>query len=370
MGDRSAQPTAPGVEAEPRIITLPERLVVPHDPASDDDAVPSPPARRMPLAAAAAASAVVCVLAVAFVAGRLLGGSAGEPSDGGTAPVSDALRPDFAVPLLAPLDSAPPSALARAGVDTSAGSDPAALSSDGPQAGSEASRPGAVAAGSQDPTSGGGSTSVDPVPLSPPVPTLSVYLPSAGASTNGADGRASLRAVKVSAGSGEIASVTINRGGATTAMTRDAAGTYAAVIEGLTNGTAYRFIARVCNTKNLCTDSAPLSYVPYGTPTAGSVNLTVSGTQVTVTWTASFGNAYPYEYDCALTLTSTPDDAGAPSSFSAGRAAGSRSFTGQPGTSYQALKRCGTGRAVSAVRSGAVGVAAAADVPGSASVTR
>jgi hypothetical protein len=191
------------------------------------------------------------------------------------------------------------------------------------------------------------------------VPALAVYLPSVGAITNGADQRASLRATGVRPGSGEIASVSVRSSAGTTPMAPDAAGNYAAVVTGLTNGVRYTFVARVCNTDGRCTESAPLGYTPYGTPQAGSTDLTVAGSEGTVSWTAAIGNAFPFEYDCLITVIGTPEDPSAPAGVPVGHGAGSRSFTARPDTTYQAVKSCGNGHATSVVRSGSVAVPAA-----------
>jgi hypothetical protein len=206
---------------------------------------------------------------------------------------------------------------------------------------------------------GNGSATTHAAPVAPPAPTLAIYLPSAGAVTNGGDRRAPLRASKVSAGSGEIASVTVRHSGGSAAMTREADGGYSTVVTGLTNGRTYVFTVRVCNTDYRCTDSAPVRYTPYGTPQAGGVSLTATDTGVTVSWTAAIGNAFPFEYECTVTVIGSPDDPTAPADLAVGHGAGSRSFAGRPDTTYQALKSCGNGRSTSVARSTAVHTTAA-----------
>lgn len=185
---------------------------------------------------------------------------------------------------------------------------------------------------------------VDP-PQAPPVATLNIYMPSPGASLT-SDSRAPIRADNVAPGSGTVTSVTVRYSGGSTAL--NATGSYYyAMVTGLTNGRSYTFIARVCNSNGLCTDSNAVSFVPYDSPDAGTLTVAVSGTQVRLTWSAVTMNHYPRAITCTLFVEvsdSSPAGAVMPASRDVGLSAGSSTFTGTPGASYRGVKRCTDGR--------------------------
>ncbi|MBL8930842.1 MAG: hypothetical protein JNL54_12015 [Kineosporiaceae bacterium] len=185
---------------------------------------------------------------------------------------------------------------------------------------------------------------VDP-PEAPPVATLNIYMPTPGASMT-SDSRAPIRADNVAPGSGTVTSVTVRYSGGSTALS--ATGSYYyAMVTGLTNGRSYTFIARVCNSNGLCTDSNAVSFVPYDSPDAGTMTVAVSGTQVRLTWSAVTMNYYPRAITCTLFVEifdSSPAGALMPASRDVGLSAGSSTFTGTPGASYRGVKRCTDGR--------------------------
>lgn len=202
--------------------------------------------------------------------------------------------------------------------------------------------PGYPAGGRNAGYNGGGQAVTNPVPKSvgppspgaPPAPLLSVATGGSG------DQRATLSLTRVAAGSGRISSVTVTYAGGSRPMTVAGAGAYSVVVTGLTNGQPYGFAATVCNSNKLCTWSNTVSVTPHGTPDPGGVSIGASGLTVTVSWTAVSQNGSGITLDCTISVSSSPADASAPGSLSAGAGASTHSFTGNPATTYTATKRC------------------------------
>jgi serine/threonine-protein kinase len=180
--------------------------------------------------------------------------------------------------------------------------------------------------------------------LAPGIPALTVRQPAAGL-VEDYDRKVPLALDSVTPTAGTLSSIMIlYQGGARQIEpVYGFTGPYYATVEGLRNGRAYTFSARVCNSYGECSVSRPVTFTPYALPVLGALSASTAPARVTLTWPSLALNGNPRSWSCRLTADTAPHDSRAPDQRSVAVSGGSISWQPRPASIYSARQTCTDG---------------------------